>query len=271
MISCPRVTGAHWRHHLHMSSDYLTVNEKAWTKLAESFVEAGEKSWASEEAAWGVFGIPESEAGLLTENIEGKKTIELGCGTGYVSAWLARRGAIPTGIDLTEAQLATARRLQDVHGLHFPLFHGNAEATPFEDESFDFAISEYGAAIWCDPYKWIPEAARILKPGGALVFLANGLLTILTQTEPEDAPDSVTLKRDYFGLHRVEWFDDPPSVEFHLGIGDWIRLFRANGFEVEDFIELRASPEAETRYDYITASWASRWPCEQAWKLRKKG
>lgn len=254
-----------------MNSDYLAVNERAWTQLADSFVDAGEKSWASEEPHWGVFGLPESEVGLLTEDLEGKKSIELGCGTGYVSAWLARRGAVPTGIDLTEAQLATARRLQGEHDLRFPLIKGNAEETPFADESFDFAISEYGAAIWCDPYKWIPEAARILKPGGALVFLTNGLLTVLTQTEPEDAPDSITLKRDYFGLHRVEWFDDPPSVEFHLGIGDWIRLFRANKLEVEDFIELRAGPDAETRYEYITASWASRWPCEQAWKLRKKG
>lgn len=253
-----------------MASDYLETNKTAWTKLAESFREAGERAWKDEEPSWGVFGIPESEAGLLTEDFRGKKIIELGCGTGYVSAWLAKRGAEPTGIDLTPAQLETARRLQEENGIHFPLVLGNAEETPFEDESFDFAISEYGAAIWCDPYKWIPEASRILKPGAALVFLANGLLTVLTQMDPEDAPDSVTLKRDYFGLHRVEWFDDPPSVEFHLGIGDWIRLFRQNGFEVEDFIELKVAPGTPTRFEYTTAAWASRWPCEQAWKLRKR-
>ena len=50
-------------------------------------------------------------------------------------------------------------------GVEFPLHLGNAEQTPFPDESFDLAISEYGASIWCDPYRWIPEAARLLRPG----------------------------------------------------------------------------------------------------------
>ena len=58
----------------------------------------------------------------------------------------------------------------------FPLVHGNAERVPYPDASFDLAISEYGAAIWCDPYAWIPEAARLLRPGGRLVFLGNHTL-----------------------------------------------------------------------------------------------
>ena len=63
---------------------------------------------------------------MLPEDLEGKETIELGCGTGYVSAWLARRGARPTGTDNSEAQLATARELQERFGIEFPLPHGNA-------------------------------------------------------------------------------------------------------------------------------------------------
>src|SRR6476619_4619039 len=110
----------------------------------------------------------ERELRLLPDDLAGRDTIELGCGTAYVSAWLARRGARPVGIDNSEAQLATAASLQAEHGLSFPLHHGNAEATPFEDASFDIAISEYGASIWCDPYAWIPEAARLLRPGGEL-------------------------------------------------------------------------------------------------------
>src|SRR5947209_6363592 len=103
----------------------------------------------------------------------GPRTIELGCGTGCVSAWLARRGARPVGIDNSEAQLASAREFQREFSLEFPLLHGNAERVPYADESFDLAISEYGASIWCDPYLWIPEAARLLRPGGRLIFLVN--------------------------------------------------------------------------------------------------
>ena len=58
--------------------------------------------------------------------------------------------------------------MQEQFGLQFPLHLGNAEETGFPDASFDLVVSEYGASIWCDPYRWIPEAARILRPGGNL-------------------------------------------------------------------------------------------------------
>ena len=80
-------------------------------------------------------------------------------GCGYVSAWLARRGARPVGVDVSARQLATARRLQDEFGLHFPLIQGDAERVPLSTGCADLVISEYGASVWCDPYRWIPPAA----------------------------------------------------------------------------------------------------------------
>ncbi len=133
--------------------DHVRRNRSAWDEWAPEFVASGERSWALQpgEETWGVWAIPEAEVGLLPADLAGKDTIELGCGTGYVSAWLARRGARPVGIDNSEQQLATARRLQEQHGLDFPLLHGNAETVPYPDASFDLAISEYGASIWADP------------------------------------------------------------------------------------------------------------------------
>ena len=84
---------------------------------------------------------------LTIRDLAGKDVIELGCGTAYVSAWLARRGARVVGVDNSAAQLATARRLQREHGLAFTLIHGNAEQEPYPDASFDLAISEYGACL----------------------------------------------------------------------------------------------------------------------------
>ena len=109
----------------------------------------------------------------------GLDVVELGCGTAYVSAWLAKRGARPVGVDPTPAQLATARRMMVETGIEFPLVEAPAESVPLPDASFDLAVSEYGASLWADPARWIPEAARLLRPGGRLVFLTNSVLVYL--------------------------------------------------------------------------------------------
>ena len=152
--------------------DYLIRNQASWTASAAEFAIDAESLWPS-DPVWGIFSLPEEEVGMFPADLHGKDVIELGCGTGYVSAWAARLGANPVGIDLTEAQLETARAMQEKHGISFPLVLGNAEATPFADECADLVISEYGASIWCDPYRWIPEAHRLLRSGVSSVFFAH--------------------------------------------------------------------------------------------------
>jgi len=250
--------------------DYVLRNREAWSVMAADFVAAGERNWATAEPNWGVWGVPESELRLLPDDLDGRDAIELGCGTGYVSAWMARRGARVVGIDNSEVQLDTARRLQQEHGIEFPLIHGNAETVPLPDESFDFAISEYGVCIWADPAKWVPEAARLLRPGGRLVFLMNSHLFDLTVPDEDGLPSGEKLLRPAFGMYRMEWPDDP-GVEFHQMHGEWIRLLRRSGFEIEDLIEIQAPEGATTTYPYFDYEWARRWPTEEVWKTSKKG
>ncbi len=249
--------------------EHIRRNREAWDGWAADYEAGGRRNWARDEPSWGIWGIPDRELGVLPD-VRDLDVIELGCGTAYISAWLARLGARPVGIDLSEAQLANARRFQAEFELTFPLIHGNAESVPLPDASFDLAVSEYGASIWCDPYRWIPEAARLLRPGGRLIFLVNGTLSMLTAPDEADAPSGDRLLRPYFGMHRFEW-SDTVAVEFHLGYGDRIRLLRANGFEIEDLIEIQAPEGATTRSPYMTPEWARRWPSEEIWKARKTG
>lgn len=251
--------------------DHLARNRAAWNDWAADFVAHGEQAWAAAEPYWGIWALPEAELGLLPPDLEGTDAIELGCGTAYVSAWLTRRGARPVGIDLSSGQLATARRLQREHGLAFPLIEGNAEELPFPDASFDLAVSEYGACLWADPYRWVPEAARVLRPGGRLVFLTNGAIMMLcvAADDGESLPGD-RLARDYFGMRRFEW-PGAPEVEFHLPHGDWLRLLRDSDFDVEDLLELRPPTGATTLFpDIVDLAWARRWPCEEVWKARKR-
>jgi SAM-dependent methyltransferase len=251
--------------------NYIQRNRSAWDSWAAEYAADGERAWASKDPSWGIWGVPEADVHLLPGDLDGKDVIELGCGTAYVSAWLARRGARVTGIDNSPAQLETARRLQAEHGLDFPLLLGYAEQVPLPDASFDLAISEYGAAIWADPYRWIPEAARLLRPGGDLIFLGNSVLVMLAMPDLEvDGPAVERFLRPQFGMHRFEWPDED-SVEFHISHGDMIRLLRDSGFEVLDLVEIQPSADATTRWTNIaTIEWARQWPSEEVWKARKR-
>ena len=250
--------------------EHVRRNRAQWDAWAADFVANGERSWrlAPGDEKWGIWDIPERRVHLLPDDLAGRDAIELGCGTGYVSAWLARRGARPVGIDNSEAQLATARRLQAEHGLAFPLIHGNAERVPLPDVTFDVAISEYGASIWADPYAWIPEASRLLRPGGRLIFLVNSTLLAMCLPDDERAA-SAELVRAQRGLHRLEWSDDD-SVSFYLSHGEWIRLLGENGFEVVALHELYPDEGATTEFPFVTIDWAQSWPSEEVWVARKR-
>jgi len=251
--------------------EHVRRNREQWDQWATEYVANGEVSWrlGPGDEKWGIWDLPERDLRLLPDDLAGLDTIELGCGTAYVSAWLARRGADPVGIDNSEQQLATARRLQVEHGIEFPLLHGNAEHVPYPDASFDLAISEYGASIWADPFLWIPEAARLLRPGGRLIFLVNATLLMLAMPD-EERPATTELLRPQRGLHRLEWSDDD-SVNFALSHGDWIRLLREAGFEIERLAELYPQPGAATDFPYVTTEWALQWPTEEVWVARKTG
>lgn len=251
--------------------EHVAVNRAYWDGMASDWVSAGERSWKQANPTWGIWALPESMLNLLPADMTGMKAIELGCGTGYVSAWMARRGAEVVALDNSEKQLETAERLMNEHDVKLRLIHGSAENVPCDDATFDFAISEYGAAIWCDPLVWIPEAHRLLKPGGTLTFLGTHPIAMLA-TPINGANCDDGLHRPYFKMHMLDWRNvevDPGGMEFNLTHSDWFRLFRETGFEVITYQELQApSGEQEDKFS-IPARWAHRWPSEQVWQLRK--
>ncbi len=250
---------------------HVATNRAYWNGMAHEWVAGGERLWALETPTWGIWATPDGEAPLLPADMTGLDAIELGCGTAYVSGWMARRGARVTGIDISDKQLATARRLADAHSAEITLIEGDAEATGLPDASFDFAVSEYGAAIWCDPQVWLREAHRLLRPGGTLAFLGNHPLVIVT-TPPSGAPSERVLHRPYRGLTGADWTNveiDPAGIEFNLPIAEWIALFREIGFQVTDYRELYARSTDEGQVFSVPADWARDYPSEQVWWLNK--
>jgi SAM-dependent methyltransferase len=249
--------------------DSVVTNAAQWDRYNAEYTDAdAERAWAPQELSWGVFGVPEASIGFPLGDVDGLDVVEIGCGTAYFSAQLAQRGARPVGVDPSTAQLATARRMMDATGISFPLVQAPGERVPLPDASFDLAVSEFGASLWADPAMWIPEAARLLRPGGRLVFLTNSFISFLCAIDQGGTAES--LERPQRGAYRNQWTGDE-GWEYHLAHGDWIDLLRANGFEVERLIELYApaSAKAHEYYDYVSPEWASKWPAEEIWVARR--
>lgn len=248
-------------------TEHAARNRESWNRdYAIYQADHGPQLTESGGYAWGVWQIPETELNIFGD-VRGRDMLELGCGAAQWSIALAKRGARPVGLDLSEHQLEHARRLMAEAQVDFPLVHASAEAVPLADESFDIIFCDYGAMTFADPYATVPEAARLLRPGGLLAFSGSTPIVQMCYPDDDDHPGD-RLLCDYFGMWTFQ-FDD--YVDFMLPYGAWIRLFRAHGFVVEDLVELRPAPDAVSSYrDERDREWYRRWPGEQIWKVRKE-
>ena len=254
-----------------MRRNYVSINRDIWNADAANWVDFAQDRWRLDPPEWGTWGNPEAELGLLPADMTGMRAIELGCGTGYVSGWMHRRGAEVTAIDTSPEQLATARMIAQEHGAKITFIEGNAEQTGLPDGAFDFAISEYGASIWCPADKWLPEAWRLLRPGGRLVFLGNHPLSLIC-SPLDGAPADRTLHRPYRDMWGADWTEvayEPTGICFNLTISDWMKLFARIGFAVTDYQELSAPTGALGTRAAVPADWARDFPVDQVWHLRK--
>jgi SAM-dependent methyltransferase len=242
----------------------IAWNRELWAIVNERFTNgSAESMWRRPEVVWGLFSAPERELCVLGD-VRGLDVLDLACGTAYFAAWLARAGARPVALDLSGEQLATARGLQGRLGPDFPLVQGDAERVPLADGRFDLVVSEHGAAAWCDPARWLPEAARLLRPGGRLVFLTNSTLsTLCVPADGGVAGDR--LLRGQRETHRVQW--PGGGFEFHPSHGEWVRELRAAGFVIEALHEMYAPADGLDHpfYEIVSREWATRWPAEELW------
>jgi SAM-dependent methyltransferase len=247
--------------------EHVRRNKALWEATSDAYDQRHEQALDGKNAlAWGLWRIPEAELNVLGD-VADKDILEFGCGAARWSIALARLGARPVGLDLSSRQLAHARRLMAAASVDFPLIEASAEAVPLPDASFDIVFCDWGAMTFCDPYRAVPEAARLLRPGGLFAFSGATPIQFICADVRTDRIERY-LVNDYFGLTHQEW---PDSVDFQLPYGEWIRLFRRNSLLVEDLIETRPSPCISSTYrNEEENEWARRWPVEQIWRLHKQ-
>ncbi len=247
--------------------EHVRKNKAMWEATSDTYEQLHADALAGEKAlTWGLWRIPEAELNVLGE-VAHKDILEFGCGAARWSIALAQQGARPVGLDISSQQLSHARRLMAEAGIEFPLIEASAEAVPLPDASFDIIFCDWGAMTFTDPYKSVPEAARLLRPGGLFAFCgATPILFICSDVKTDRLERH--LINDYFGLTHQDWGD---SVDFQIPYGEWIRLFRRNHLLIEDLIETRPAPGATSTYRTEEENeWARHWPMESIWKVRKE-
>ncbi|MDI1479454.1 class I SAM-dependent methyltransferase [Polyangium sp. y55x31] len=247
--------------------DHVAKNQEYWNRIASEYQTQHAEQLGIVEPTWGVWGIPERDLRILGD-VAGKDVLEFGCGGAQWSVALARRGARMTALDFSAEQLRHARALVEREGVSVTLVQGSAEAVPLPDASFDLVFCDHGAMTFANPHKAVPEAARLLRPGGMFIFnMATPLLYLVV----DKATDLVVpaLVNDYFGMK--PWEDADGATTFQLSYGEWIRLFRRSGFVVEDLVEIRPPEDAKTTYEgYAPLEWARKYPAEHVWKVRRE-
>ena len=242
-------------------------NERLWDERANQYQAMhGAQLAAKGGLAWGVWQLPESQLQILGE-VRDRDILEFGCGAAQWSIALHAMGARVTGVDISARQLEHARRLMKQSGADFPLIQSNAETTPLPNEAFDIIFCDHGAMTFADPHRTIPEAARLLRPGGLLAFSTSTPVLDMAWPLGIDHPAD-KLVYSYWDLHILQEPNEP--VAFQLPYGTWIRLFRENGLNVESLVELRPPEDATSSYrNDVDRAWARRWPMEHIWRVRR--
>ena len=247
-------------------AEAIAGNRRAWDAGSAEYQRQHSGFLTEKALAWGIWRVPEERLGLLGE-VKGKLVLEYGCGGAQFSTALAGLGANVVGLDISTNQLRHAQRHMAEQGQSVPLVQASAHMTPFRDESFDVVFSDYGATTFVDPYLTVPEAARVLKPGGIFVFAATSPVYIMC-IDPKTDELTTSLQQPYFGMRTLE---DPEGFrDYQVTHGEWITLFRKNRLVVEELIETQPDEGVTTTYAGRPPEWARRWPAENIWKVRKQ-
>jgi SAM-dependent methyltransferase len=245
-----------------VSDSDIRRNRSFWDADSDNYQDAHGDHLARAPLAWGAYRVPESDLQILGD-VSGRDVLELGCGAAQWSIALAPLGARVVGLDISAAQLGHARRAAP----DLALVEASGEQLPFAADSFDVVFCDHGALSFCDPEVSVPEVSRVLRSGGLLAFCCTHPILYLTWDDEREA-QTRKLQMDYADLGRIALAEG--TIDWVLPAGGWIRVLRANGFDIEDLVELLVRPGDATTYeDFAPPKWARRWPAEWIWSARR--
>jgi SAM-dependent methyltransferase len=176
--------------------------------------------------------------------VRGRRVLDAGCGTGYLSRRLAREGASVTGVDLSAAMVALAER--KAHERNLSIDHRVASTSSLhglEDASFDAVVSNYVLMDAPDLPGAAQAIARVLKPGGVAVSIFSHpcFPQAHFSRSSNERFNRYDWPFDYFEPQRrvdPAWRHFSGSFTwFHRPLSHYTRVFRAAGLLIDEIDE----------------------------------
>ena len=218
-----------------------------------SSVRSGYDRWATiyDREANPLIALEEPVVREALGDVSGLSALDLGCGTGRHSVWLASAGATVTGIDFSEGMLEAARRKTGAETVRF-LAHDLHQPLPFADETFDRVVSGLVLEHLRELDAFFTEARRVLRPGGRAIVSAMHPAMFLKGVQARFTdPDSG---------EKVQ----PGSVAH--SVGDFVMAAVRAGFTLEGVDE--RAPDADFAARYPRAEKYVDWPMLVVLRLR---
>ncbi len=218
---------------------------KETPKAPKAAIRVGYDRWSEiyDEEANPLIGLEEPVVREAVGDVAGLAVLDLGCGTGRHTLWMAAAGASVTAIDFSEGMMEKARAKPGAKTVRF-LVHDLHERLPFPDRSFDRVVSGLVLEHLHDMSPFFSEAHRVLKPGGRAVVSGMHPAMFLRDVRARF--------RDPATGEKVE----PGSVEHTLG--DVVMAAVRSGFALTGIDE--RAPDAELAARYPRAGKYLGWP-----------
>ena len=242
----------------------MQKNEIHWDNYSDEYQKKHGSQLNRADFVWGVWSLPESDLNILGD-LSGKKVLELGCGAAQLSIAVAKKGGIPTGLDISAKQLEHAKVLMKEFDVSFDLIHSIASRIPCDDKLFELVFCDHGAMTYSPTVETLSEVHRVLKTDGIFAFnIQSPLLEICYNKDNGSIEDH--LCQSYFDLAP---FEDDGLQYYQYTFGEWVRMFTSAGFKILDLVELKPNINSESTFGFAPKEWASKYPAENVWVLQK--
>ena len=221
------------------AAESARANRTWWDASAQGYQDEHGDQLGDADLLWCPEGLREADARLLGD-VAGRDVLEVGCGAAQGARWLVRAGARVTAFDVSAGQLQQARVLDRRTGTAVArLVQADAQALPFRAAAFDVVASAFGGLPFvADSAGTVRELARVLRPGGRLVFSVTHPTRWAFPDDP--GPAGLTVRQSYFDRTPYVEEDERGTavyVEHHRTLGDRVRELVAAGLVLTDLVE----------------------------------